>query len=202
MAERLDGERESAIERAARALRAGELVVYPTETVYGLGADALDPAAVERVFEAKHRDRDAPVSLAVPSVAAAGSVVAPTERERAFMDAFLPGPVTVVLQRGERVPDALTGGLERVGLRVPDHPIARRLLETFAPITATSANVSGRSSVRELANIDPEIEAAVSVVLEGGVTGGGGSTVVDVRRGELIRAGPLVEAITDWMERH
>ncbi|MDR5656085.1 L-threonylcarbamoyladenylate synthase [Halodesulfurarchaeum sp. HSR-GB] len=202
MAERLDGRQDDAITRAAAALDRGELVVYPTETVYGLGADALDPAAIDRVFDAKHRDRDEPVSLAVPSAAAARDYVTPSEREAEFMAAFLPGPVTVVLERKPIVPDVLTGGRAKVGIRVPDHAVAQALLAEFAPITATSANVSGRPSATRPEAVDPELEAAVAVILEAGRSGGAGSTVVDVATDELLREGPEADAIRDWLASH
>jgi len=187
------------IEQAAAAIREGDLVVYPTETVYGLGADALDPAAVEAVFEAKGRDRGNPVSMAVPSVAAALEYTAPTARERRFMHEFLPGPVTVVVDRGGAVPDVLTAGRDRVGVRVPDHAVALSLLEAVAPVTATSANVSGRPSARSVADLDGDIREAAAAVLDGGETPGGGSTVVDVTAGEIHRRGALADQIEAWL---
>jgi L-threonylcarbamoyladenylate synthase len=185
---------------AAAALGDGELVVYPTETVYGLGADALDPGAVERVFEAKGRDRSDPVSLAVPSVDAALEYTAPTARERRFMHEFLPGPVTVVLARRDPVPDALTAGRDRVGVRVPDHDVALALLREFAPITATSANVSGRPAARTVDDVDDGIIDAEAVVLDGGETPGGGSTVVDVAAGEIHRRGHRADDVQAWLD--
>ena len=200
MAERLDGTTESALERAAEAIRDGHLVVYPTETVYGLGADALDPDAVESVFAAKDRPRDDPVSLAVPSVDAALDYVSVDAIERSFMDEFLPGPVTVVLEKRDVVPDGLTGGRDRVGVRVPDHDIALGLLERAAPITATSANVSGNPSVTHLEGLDPAMAAAAAVLLDGGETPGGGSTVVDVAAGTIHRRGQGAEAVESWLQ--
>jgi len=185
---------------AAAALGDGELVVYPTETVYGLGADALDPGAVERVFEAKDRDRSDPVSLAVPSVDAALEYTAPTARERRFMHEFLPGPVTVVLARRDPVPDVLTAGRDRVGVRVPDHDVALALLREFAPITATSANVSGRPAARTVDDVDDGIIDAEAVVLDGGETPGGGSTVVDVAAGEIHRRGHRADDVQAWLD--
>jgi L-threonylcarbamoyladenylate synthase len=190
---------DDALARAADALRAGDLVVYPTETVYGLGADATDPDAVERVFETKGRDRDKPVSLAVPSAEAALDHTAPTARERRFMHEFLPGPVTVVVERGADVPDVLTAGRDRVGVRVPDHEKALALLERFAPVTATSANVSGTGSVRDLSELSADVREAVAVTVDGGRTPGGGSTVVDVEAGEIHRRGQLADEIEDWL---
>jgi L-threonylcarbamoyladenylate synthase len=188
-----------ALDRAADALAAGDLVVYPTETVYGLGADALDPDAVERVFETKGRDRSKPISFAVPSVEAALEYTSPTAAERRFMHEFLPGPVTVVVDRQASVPDVLTAGSDRVGVRVPDRDLALALLERFAPITATSANVSGTGSVRDLSALSDDIREAAAVVLDGGQTPGGGSTVVDIEAGEIVREGPLADEIRDWL---
>jgi L-threonylcarbamoyladenylate synthase len=187
------------LDAAADAVRDGDLVVYPTETVYGLGADALDPNAVGRVFAAKGRDRDDPISLGVPDVDSALEYVSVTERERRFMDRFLPGAVTVVCERRDSVPDALTAGLDRVGIRIPDHDLALALLDRVAPITATSANVSGRPSVTRIGDLDPEIREAAAVVLDGGETGGTASTVVDVERDEILRRGTIADEIEAWL---
>jgi L-threonylcarbamoyladenylate synthase len=184
---------------AAAAARDGGLVVYPTETVYGLGADALDSAAVERVFEAKGRDRSKPLSLGVPDVDAALQYVRPSDREERFMREYLPGPVTVVTERTDDVPDALTAGRDRVGVRVPDHDLARELLAEAGPLTATSANVSGRESVTRVDDLDPEIREAAAAVLDGGTTQGTESTVVDVAAGEVIRRGALADEIDAWL---
>jgi L-threonylcarbamoyladenylate synthase len=184
---------------AVAAIARGDLVVYPTETVYGLGADALSEAAVERVFAAKDRDRSKPVSMALPSVAAATEYVRLTDRERAFAEAFLPGPVTLVVERRAVVPDALTAGRERVGLRVPDHPVARALAREAGPVTATSANLSGTGSVRRVADLDDRIREAAAVVVDGGETPGGGSTVVDVSAGEIHRRGLKAAAVERWL---
>lgn len=192
----------SDLERAANALREGDLVVYPTETVYGLGADATDPAAVERVFDLKRRPREKPVSLGVPDVATAREYTRPTEREVAFMREFLPGPVTVVVERGDSIPDVLTAGRDRVGVRVPDYDIALELYERAGvPVTATSANLSGTGSVRRVEALSDEVRAGVAAVVDAGETPGGrGSTVVDVSAGEIHRRGPKADAIEDWLD--
>jgi len=193
---------DESIAEAAEAIRHGQLAVYPTETVYGLGADALDADAVERVYAAKNRNRENPVSLAVPDVDAAAAYTAPTDRERAFMEAFLPGPVTVVLERLPVVPDALTASRDRVGVRVPDHDRALALLEAVAPVTATSANVSGRPSAHSVAALDDRIREYATVVVDGGETPGGGSTVVDVSRGHVHRRGRLADEVEAWLAEH
>jgi L-threonylcarbamoyladenylate synthase len=183
---------------AARTLREGGLVVYPTETVYGLGADATDPEAVERVFEAKGRDRDKPLSVAVPDSEAAREYVRATPRTRRFMDEFLPGPVTVICEKRARLPDALTGGRERVGVRVPDHDLALSLLDEFAPVTATSANRSGGPNARRAADVPASIRERATV-LDGGETPGGESTVVDVEKREIVRRGLGAAEIEAWL---
>ncbi len=200
MSEWLDARSESARKRAAAAVDRGQLVVYPTETVYGLGGDALDSEAIERVFAAKGRKRDDPLSLGVPDVEHALDYVEASATERAFMERFLPGPVTVVLEKRDVVPDELTGGRDRVGIRIPDHTAAQSLLARTGPLTATSANVSGRPSITDLADLDPEIEDAAAVVLDGGVTPGTASTVVDVAQSTIHRRGQAADAIEAWLQ--
>jgi len=194
---------EEALDEAAAALRDGGLVVFPTETVYGLAADALDPDAVESAFAAKRRPREKPLSFAFPDHGAALEHVRVGERERAFMAEFLPGPVTVVVEKADSVPDVLTGGRDRVGVRVPDSEVALALLERVAPLTATSANVSGEPSVTHPDDLDPEFVDRVDAVLDAGETPGGtGSTVVDVERGEVLREGAVGDAVRAWLDEH
>ncbi len=183
---------------AVAAIRRGDLVVYPTETVYGLGADALDPEAIGRVFDAKGRPRGNPLSMAVPEHSAAEEYTRPSERERRFCERFLPGPVTVLLERTERVPDVLVAGGDRVGIRVPDHDVARTLARRTGPITATSANRSGRRSARRIADVDPAIRERATVV-DGGETAGTESTVVDVSADRIVRRGALADEIEAWL---
>ncbi|QAU14371.1 threonylcarbamoyl-AMP synthase [Halorubrum sp. BOL3-1] len=184
---------------AAAAVDRGDLVVYPTETVYGLGADALDSAAVERVFELKGRDRDNPLSLGVASVDDALRYTRPTELAVTFARAFLPGPVTVVVERDDRVPDALTAGRDRVGIRVPDHDLARALVSETGPITATSANVSGTGSVTRLDDLGDRIREGVAAVIDDGAAPGTESTVVDPESGTIHRRGAMAGAIEAWL---
>ena len=187
------------VQHAVNLLALGELVVYPTETVYGLGADAIAADAVDRVYDLKGRPRENPLSMAVPSVDAALEYAEPTEREERFMREFLPGPVTVVTERQPHVTDVLTAGRDRVGVRIPDHDVALELLEGFAPVTATSANVSGRPSVTTTADLDEEIRESVAAVVDGGETAGTESTVVDVGRGEIHRRGAQADAVEAWL---
>ena len=191
-----------ALDRAAAGIRQGEAVVYPTETVYGLGADATSPAAVERVFELKGRDRSKPLSIGVGGIAAARRHTRPSDRARRFMRAFLPGPVTVVVERQPSLPDALTAGRDRVGVRVPDHETALSLFERVAPVpvTATSANRSGSPSVTRPDGLPAELRDAVAAVIDWGTTPGGGSTVVDPDRNVVHRRGAMADAVVAWLE--
>lgn len=188
--------------QATSMLAMGELAVYPTDTVYGLGADAIAADAVERVYDLKGRSRDEPLSMAVPDVDAALEHVTATEREEAFMRAFLPGPVTVVLERQSHVPDVLTAGKGRVGIRIPDHDLALDLLEEFAPITATSANPSGEANVLDPDDLDPQIRGGAGAVVDAGELPGGESTVVDPGSGEIHRRGAGADEVEAWLDEH
>jgi L-threonylcarbamoyladenylate synthase len=184
---------------AADAVREGNAVVYPTETVYGLGADATDADAVERVFDLKGRPRENPLSLGVPSVDAALDYTRPTAVAERFMRRFLPGPVTVVVERRSTLPDALTAGRDRVGVRVPDHETALELLDRTPPLTATSANRSGSPSITRVADLDDRIRDGIAAVVDGGETPGTESTVVDPGRGVIHRRGAMADDIEAWV---
>jgi len=189
---------------AAEAIADDELVVYPTETVYGLGADASSAAAVERVFACKGRSRDKPLSLGVPDVETARRYTRLTALDERFIEAFLPGPVTVVVEADPALPDELTAGRDRVGLRIPDHEVALAFYRAAKPlpVTATSANVSGSGSVRRVADLASDIRDACAVVLDGGETLGSESTVVDPGRGVVHRRGAHADAVTAWLAEH
>lgn len=184
---------------AVAAIRRGDLVVYPTETVYGLAADALDPEAVERVFEAKERSRDKPISMALPDAEVARDFTNISDREASFCARFLPGPVTVLLERTDRVPDALVAGRDRVGIRVPDHDLSRELARRTGPITSTSANKSGEPSARRVEDIAPEVRERAAVVLDTGETPGTESTVVNVAENDIVRRGARADEIEAWL---
>ncbi|MFB6103172.1 MAG: L-threonylcarbamoyladenylate synthase [Haloplanus sp.] len=188
------------LDAAVDAVRDGRAVVYPTETVYGLGADATDSDAVELVFDLKGRSREKPLSLAVPDVDAALDHTQPTDREERFMRRFLPGPVTVIVARRPTLPDALTAGRDRVGVRVPDHDLALDFLDRTPPLTATSANRSGSPSVTHPDALDDRIREGVAVVLDGGETPGTESTVVDPGRGVIHRRGAMADDVDAWLQ--
>ena len=173
-----------ALREAAAALRDGRLVAFPTETVYGLGANACDAAAVTSIFAAKQRPTDNPLIVHVESLAAAEHVTAwisPLARELAAR--WWPGPLTLVLEADPSVPQVTTGGLATVAVRVPAHPVALALLRAAGfPVAAPSANRSGRPSPTSAEHVVADLGAAVDLVVDGGPCAVGlESTVVDAR---------------------
>lgn len=189
---------DAGIAKAVELLRAGELVVLPTETVYGLGADALNPAAVARIFALKGRPTDHPLIIHLPPEARLDDWAAEVPpAARALAAAFWPGPLTLILARGPRVPTAVTGGQDTVALRVPDHPLALALLRAFGSgIAAPSANRYGHISPTTAAHVQAEFGDAVPLILNGGPCRVGiESTIVDLSRGApvVLRPGAITE---------
>jgi L-threonylcarbamoyladenylate synthase len=173
-----------ALAPAAQALRAGGLVAFPTETVYGLGANALDAVAVGGIFVAKERPADNPLIVHVPDADAAWRV---TDRKTPLAERlaarFWPGPLTLVLDAARSVPGETTAGLATVAVRVPDHPVARALLRAGSvPVAAPSANRSGRPSPTTARHVLDDLGDRVDVIVDGGpCVVGVESTVVDAR---------------------
>jgi len=187
------------VKRAAELLRAGELVAIPTETVYGLGADASNPAAVAKIFAAKGRPADHPLIVHIPDATHLDRWArAVPEEARLLAAAFWPGPLTMILKRQPDVPDAVTGGQDTVGLRIPNHPLALELLREFAGgIAAPSANRFGRISPTTAQHVRDDLGGAVAMVLDGGPCQVGiESTIVDLtgRRAVILRPGMLSAA--------
>lgn len=184
------------IREAVRVLRGGGLVAFPTETVYGLGARALDADAIERIFVAKGRPRSHPLIAHVEGEAQARALAREwNERASALARAFWPGPLTVVVPRASVVPDAVTGGGDSVAVRAPAHPVARALLAALGePIVAPSANRFQGLSPTRAAHVIASLGDADVLVLDGGACSEGlESTVVDVRGAgsEILRRGTL-----------
>lgn len=167
---------------AAAMVRDGQLVAFPTETVYGLGASILIPGAVERIFTAKGRPADNPLIVHVARVGDVAPLVANVSREAArFMEAFWPGPLSIVLRRSKAVPNAVTAGLDTVAVRIPDHPTARAFLEAAGvPVAAPSANRSGRPSPTSWDAVMDDLDGRIDGILQGSSSRVGlESTVVD-----------------------
>ena len=181
---------------AARILRAGGLVAFPTETVYGLGASALDAAAVARIYEAKGRPARNPIIVHVADIAAARQLVTtwPITAQK-LAEQFWPGPLTLVLPRIDALPDIVTGGGPNVGVRVPAQPIARALLEAAElPVAAPSANRSNYLSPTTAQHVLADLAGRVELILDGGPTTSGiESTVLDLTSDppRILRPGPI-----------
>lgn len=172
-----------ALDEATTALRNGGLVAFPTETVYGLGANALDVSAVRRIFAAKGRPADNPLIVHVPDVQSILPLVTTVPPELPVLaEHFWPGPLTVVLHRSPVVPDVTTGGLDSVAIRLPNHPVAQALLHRVGlPLAAPSANRSGRPSPTRASHVVADLNGHVAIVLDGGPTRVGvESTVLDL----------------------
>ena len=187
------------VEEAVAALRRGGLVGFPTETVYGLGADARNPQALARLFEVKGRPAAHPVIVHIADASALAQWARDIpEYAQRLARAFWPGPLSLVLKRAEGVLDAVTGGQDTVGLRVPSHPVAQELLQAFGGgIAAPSANRFGRVSPTEAGHVRADLGADVDVVLDGGRSQVGiESTIVDCsgERPVLLRPGRITAA--------
>src|SRR5579864_6166984 len=192
------------IDHAASLLRAGELIAFPTETVYGLGADATNDRAVASIFAAKGRPRFNPLIVHLLKAEHAASLARVDERAALLMQRFWPGPLSLVLRRAPhcRVSLLASAGLDTVALRVPAHPLAQELLRLVGrPIAAPSANRSGRVSPTTAAHVISELDGRIAAVLDGGPCRVGlESTVLDLTGGApvLLRPGGITrEAIAE-----
>lgn len=186
----------AAIREAAAILRRGDLVAFPTETVYGLGADAENETAMRALFAAKGRPADHPVIVHLADAALVEQYVEEVpEAARKLAAAFWPGPMTLVLRRSARISDLVTGGLETVGLRVPGHPVTHSLLTEFGgPIAAPSANRFGHVSCTRAEHVVEELGDRVELILDGGECKVGvESTIIDVsaKRAAILRPGAV-----------
>jgi len=198
------------IARAARLLRDGNVVGLPTETVYGLAGDGLNPVALARIFEIKQRPLYDPLILHFADAEAAFAVAESiSDAARRLAEKFWPGPLTLVVRKKEIVPDLATSGLPKVAIRVPAHPVAQALLREFAgPLAAPSANRFGRISPTDAAAVRAELGDAVPLILDGGSCRiGMESTVLDVSGEQivLLRAGGIsaeeIEAVAGSITR-
>ncbi len=183
------------IQKALFALRNGGLVAYPTDTVYGLGADASNADAVRKIYAAKGRAADLPLPLLVADLEMLRRSSADLpDLALLLAERFLPGALTLVVAKAASVPDAVTAGGANVALRIPAHPIPRALAAGLGgPLVGTSANRSGRRSLTAAADVRPELGEAVDFVVDGECPGGVESTVLDLTRGRpvVVREGAI-----------
>lgn len=186
------------LSQAVNLLKNGELVAFPTETVYGLGGDALDETAAKRIYEAKGRPSDNPLIVHIASVAAL-EVLACEVPESAYQLAkeFWPGPLTIILKKSDLVPYSTTGGLDTIAIRMPSHPVAKRLIEeSQVYIAAPSANVSGRPSPTTAGHVIEDMQGRIAMIIDGGSAKIGlESTIVDLVSGRplILRPGYITK---------
>jgi L-threonylcarbamoyladenylate synthase len=189
------------IARAAKILRNGGTVAFPTETVYGLGANALDPSAVASIFAAKDRPNWDPLIVHISSRAMLDEVATVPPQAERLIEAFWPGPLTLLLPRTNKIPYAVTAGRPLVGVRMPTHPIALALIEaTGVPIAAPSANRFGRTSPTTAAHVLEDLDHRIDAILDGGpTTVGVESTVLDPNPSPMIlyRPGAITAAMLE-----
>ncbi|MGI6403005.1 MAG: L-threonylcarbamoyladenylate synthase [Oscillospiraceae bacterium] len=181
--------KDPAVEQAAKLLRQGELVAIPTETVYGLAANALNPDAVEKIFRAKGRPQDNPLIVHIASIGEMDALVTKIpDKARKLAEAFWPGPLTMVLPRSSRVPDVVTAGLNTVAIRMPSHPIARAVIRAAGvPIAAPSANLSGKPSPTTARHCMEDLSGKIPLVLDGGSCQVGVESTVVTLAGDIPR---------------
>ena len=187
---------ENKLKECGELLRQGKIGIFPTETVYGVGADALNETAAMNIFKAKGRANDNPLIVHIADFDMLEDLVeTPNEMEQKLIDAFFPGPFTLILKRKEKVPNVVTAGLDTVGIRMPENEIAHKLI-TYAkrPICAPSANLSSRPSGTKLEDIQDEFDGKVAFMIDGGMTAiGVESTVCKVIDGipTILRPGKI-----------
>ncbi len=187
----------NSIERAVEILSHDGIIIYPTETIYGLGADALSDEAIQKVYEAKGRDIGNPISIAVSDIDMLQTVAYVDSFVEIFIDEFLPGPVTIILPARSIIPGALTGGTRRIGIRYPLHKTALAIIEAFdSPITATSANRSGAPDPTS----PDECHINHNFLIDEGKVPGIPSTVVDLIDKKILRCGIHAERIARFLE--
>ncbi len=168
---------------ASRMIGTGGVIIFPTQYLYGLGADALNAEAVDRIYEIKRRSHSKPILVFIAQQADLSRLVRqiPSAAE-SIMNAFWPGAVTIVFKAMDTLPANLTAGSNKIGVRMPRHPVASALTKVFGgPVTATSANITGDSGCSTVSDIAPGVAGQVDLILDAGpLKGGLGSTVVDV----------------------
>jgi L-threonylcarbamoyladenylate synthase len=181
--------------RALQALRNGDVIIYPTDTLYALGADIYNEDAVRLVFEIKHRPFSVPLPVAVASKKALEAIALLDENAHKIIDRFLPGSLTVILKKKESVPMTVTSGSEAIAIRIPQQRLALRLLRTYGPLTVTSANLHHEKTPGVIKDILMQLQTEVPVAFDVGRLDATPSTIVDLtmRTPRVVRSGKITE---------
>lgn len=192
-----DAQSKKVLEKAAEIIKAGGLVAFPTETVYGLGGSALDPDAAKKIYRAKGRPSDNPLIIHITDPRDAEKYAYTNELYYKITERFSPGAITVILKKRDIIPDAVTGGLDSVAVRIPSHPVARAFIDACGlPIAAPSANLSGRPSPTLAEHVLEDLDGRIDMIIDGGASELGlESTVVSIKDGNIVilRPGAVTE---------
>jgi L-threonylcarbamoyladenylate synthase len=186
--------KEKDMDEIVSVLKGGEMVVIPTDTLYGIAADPFNEASIKKVFVAKNRPFDMPLTIAVSNEKMMESVAVLNDNARKLIRKFMPGPLTIMLTKKPSIPDMLTSGSNQVGIRIPDHPFTLRLIDRFGPVTATSANLHSHPDPVEASTAAKELKDHALICVDCGKTKlQKPSTIVDVSDGavEIIRKGVI-----------
>ena len=178
------------IRKAIKLLKQGELIVYPTDTLYGLGADIFNEEAIKKVYEVKKRPFDLPLSIAIASVDEINEYAYMNEIAYKIAHEFLPGAITIILKKRKVIPDIIAK--EKIGIRIPANEIALKIAKEL-PITATSANIHGKNPPKEIKEAKEQLGDKIALYIDGGKLPGKPSTIVDVSEGKIkiIREGAI-----------
>lgn len=168
------------LSRAITALQEGNLVVYPTDTLYALGADVYNENAVKRVFKVKNRPHNIPLPVAVSCLDDIETIAFVNKNAKCIANTLLPGPLTLILEKRKNISDVITSGLDKVAVRIPNNKFALELLSNFGPLTVTSANIHGSNVLFTINGIHRDLKESVAVYIEHGRLDGSPSTIVDV----------------------
>lgn len=200
----IDGYCEEAILVAAEEAAAGNLIVYPTETVYGIGADIYNQVAVKNLFLAKNRPFDMALSVAVSDRNMMERVAVLDDNADKLIKAFLPGPLTIIIEKQPEVPDLVTSSSQKVGIRIPDHPVALEILKRTGPLVATSANLHSKPDATDINMAIEDLGSSVQLYVDSGISPlGKPSTIVWLNKGEveIVRQGAIsIQEIKEVLE--
>jgi len=199
-----DKKYESVIQEAAAEIAAGNLIVYPTETVYGIGADIFNEVAVKNLFLAKRRPFDMALSVAVSDKKMMESIAVMDDNADKLVKAFLPGPLTLIIEKRPDVPDLVTASSKKVGIRIPDHPVAIEIVKKTGPIVATSANLHSHPDATDISSAVKDLGPSVSMYIDSGISKlKRPSTIVWIMNGEveILRQGAItIKQIEDVLK--
>lgn len=187
------------IPRIVTELRRGNLVITPTDTIYGILADALNPVAVDKVFAAKHRDPQKPLLLLMSDPAMIRAYTTGlTPLEQGIIERYLPGPLTILLPKNSQIPDQITGGRPLVGIRIPNHPELLEIIHAVGhPLISTSANLAGEPAITHPSQLSPELIEHLAYIEDQGVVDQAPSSLIQVvdEQIKVLRSGPIAEQI-------